>query len=367
MIKLERLSIEDLPDKTSLIEITDHKVLACVSNLVPELFRVGANVGNVVQENGQTLYQAIIPAGAKLANSKAMEGAVRGIYHGAEGIKGHANFVAVNKSVNMAANAAASAIGVVSIVVGQYYMKQINDELNEINVSISRITDFQDNEYKSKVFALVVQIQKIAKFQIEILDNDELRLIEISNLNNCEHECIQLLEQANITIAGFAKKNDLDYDEYEKELGEAQKWFAYQKTLMEVLVTIAKLKHTLHLGTVSKKQCCALLPTYSKQVQDALSQLNVWHQSQVKKLEINIDEGNRKRVGLDGFIHIIPSCINEEKKFRLISEKTLNNIVMQTTGYNISHENDDFDLFQEDVRIIAKEGKVYYLPQENVE
>ena len=39
---------------------------------------------------GEILYRAIIPAGAKLTDSKAMEGAVRGIYHGADGIRGHA-------------------------------------------------------------------------------------------------------------------------------------------------------------------------------------------------------------------------------------------------------------------------------------
>lgn len=39
--------------------------------------------------NGEVLYRAIIPAGAKLTDSKAMEGAVRGFYHGADGIRGH--------------------------------------------------------------------------------------------------------------------------------------------------------------------------------------------------------------------------------------------------------------------------------------
>lgn len=367
MIQLEQLPVEALPDETSLMEITDSNVLARVNNLVPELFKVGTAARNAVQGNGQMLYQAIIPAGAKLANSKDMAGAVRGIYHGADGVKGHANLVAVNNSANVAANVAASAMGVASMVVGQYYMTQINAELNEINVSISRIADFQDNEYKSKVFALVAQIQKIAKFQIDILDNDELRLSEISNLNSWEQECIQLLGQANLTIAGFAKKNDLDYAEYEKELGKAQNWFVYQKTLMEILATIAELKHTLHLGAVSREQCGALLPTYSKQVQDALIQLNAWHQSQVEKLGINVDESNKKRVGFDGFIHMIPGWINEEHNFRSISEKTVNNIVAQTTEYNVPCKVGTVDLFQEDVKIIAKEGKIYYLPQESVE
>lgn len=63
-------------------------------------FRV-AQAGNAVNNaaqavkaaNGEVLYSAIIPVGTKLTDSKAMEGAVRGIYHGADGIRGHAKFL----------------------------------------------------------------------------------------------------------------------------------------------------------------------------------------------------------------------------------------------------------------------------------
>lgn len=364
MIQLEQLPLEAISDERNLIEITDSKILARVNNLVPALFQGGNAAANAVQASGKVLYQAVIPAGAKLAKSQDMAGAVRGIYHGAEGVSGHANLVAVNNTANVAANAAAAAMGVASMVVGQYYMTQINAELSEISEGITKISDFQDNEYKSKVFALVAQIQKAAKFQVNILDNDELRISEIANLNNWEQECIQLLGQANLTIAGFSKKNDLDYDEYEKELGEAQNWFIYQKTLMEVMSKIAELKHTLHLGAVSREQCGALLPIYSKQVQDALNQLCSWHQVQVEKFKINVEESNRKRTGFDSFIHTIPGWINEKNRYRSVSENTVKKIVDQTNRYDIPQKTDMIDLFQEDVKIIAKEGKIYYLPQE---
>ena len=51
--------------------------------LVPGLAQAGNAANNVAQAvqatNGGVLYRAIIPAGAKLTDSKAMEGAVRGI------------------------------------------------------------------------------------------------------------------------------------------------------------------------------------------------------------------------------------------------------------------------------------------------
>lgn len=367
MIQLEQLPLDSILDETKLMEITDSKVLAQVTNLIPEVFKAGNAAGNAVQgakANAEVLYQAIIPAGAKLANSKEMDGAVRGIYHGAEGVKGHANLLAVKKNVNVARNVAASAMNVASLVVGQYYMNEINAELGEISAGITKISDFQDNEYKSKVFALVAQIQKVAIFQVNILDNDELRLSEIYNLNIWEQECIQLLGQANLTIEGFTKKEILDYEEYEKQLAEVQNWFVYQKTLMEVMIKIAELKHTLHLGSASREQCGALLSTYSKQVQDSLNQLSTWHKAQTEKFEINVDEKSRKRMGLDGVIYFIPGLINEENKFCSISNNTVKKIIAQTNGYTARQNIDPIDLFQEDVRIIAKEGRIYYLPKD---
>lgn len=274
VIQMEMLPAESIGYESSLVEITDSKVLAHINNLVPGLAQAGNAVNNAAQAvqaaNGEVLYRAVIPVGAKLTNSKAMEGAVRGIYHGTDGIKGHANLVAVeaHKGTAVVANTAAAAMSVASMVVGQYYMTQINAELGEISDGISQIQDFQDNEYRSRVFSLVAHVKKIADFQTEILENDELRLSKITQLDSLEEECTQLLRQANLTLAGFAKKTGLDYEAYEKALGNAQNWFMYQKSLLDVFYKISDLRYTLHLGAVSREQCVALLPTYTKQVSD---------------------------------------------------------------------------------------------------
>lgn len=367
VIQMEMLPAEAIPDKSKLVEITDSKVLAHVNNLVPGLAQAGNAANNAVQAvqaNGEVLYRAIIPAGAKLTDSRAMENAVRGIYHGADGIKGHANLVGVEaqKGTAVVANTAAAAMGVASMVVGQYYMTQINAELGEISDGITKIADFQDNEYRSKVFSLIAHVKKIAYFQSEILENNELRMSKISQLDSLEEECTQLLGQANLTLAGYAKKNDLDYDAYEKELKEAQNWFMYQKSLLDVLYKISDLRYTLHLGVVSREQCVALLPTYTQQVADTQSRLSNWHQETAKRLDISPEDGKRKRVGFDGVVHFIPGLFKEELNFRPIEKNTANMITAQASGYE-GHHQDTTGLYAEDVQLIAKDGKVYYLPE----
>lgn len=367
VIHMEMLPAEAMPDESKLVEITDSKVLAHVNNLVPGLAQAGVAGSNAVRAakaGSEVLYRAIIPAGAKLTNSQAMEGAVRGFYRGADGIWGHANLVAVQaqKGTAVVANTVAAAMGVASMVVGQYYMTQINAELGEISDGISKISDFQDNEFRSRVFSLVAHVKKIADFQVEILENDELRLSKIAQLDSLEEECTQMLGQVNLTLAGFAKKNELDYVSYEKELKEAQNWYTYQKALLDVLYKISDLRYTLHMGTVSREQCVALLPTYTKQVEDTQTLLTGWHQASVKRLGIDTDEIRRKRAGFDSVIHFIPGLFNDDLNFRAIDEKTADMIAVQASGQSIEHPQDTTDLYAKDVQLISKDGKIYYLP-----
>ena len=368
VIKMEMLPAEVIIDENKLVEITNSKVLAHVNNLVPGLAQVGNVAHNAVQAaqaNGEVLYRAIIPAGTKLADSKAMENAIRGIYHGADGIKGQANLVAVTtqKGTTVVANTAAAAMGVASMVVGQYYMTQINAELGVISEDISKISDFHDNEYRSRVFSLVTHVKKIADFQVEILENNELRLSKIGQLDSLEEESTQLLGQANLTLAGYTKKKDLDYTAYEKDLKEIQKWYMYQESLIEVLYKIAELRYAIHLGRVSREQCVALLPTYTQQVIDTKEKLTNWHKDTTNRLKIDTEEGRRKRNGFDGAVRLIPSIFKDELKYKIISEDTVTMIASQSTVHKEIHYCDTSDLYAEDVQLIAKDGKIYYLPE----
>lgn len=267
----------------------------------------------------------------------------------------------------MVANTAAAAMGVASMVVGQYYMTKINAELGEISDGISKIVDFQDNEFRSRVFSLVAHVKKIVDFQVEILENDELRLSKIVQLDSLEEECTKLLGQANLTLAGFAKKNELDYTAYEKELKEAQNWYTYQKALLDVLYKISDLRYTLHIGAVSREQCIALLPTYTKQVEETQKRLTGWHQSTIEHLNIDTEKIRCKRDGFDGVIHFIPGLFNDNLNFRAISERTVDMITTQASGQVNEHPHDTTDLYAEDVQLISKDGKIYYLLTDKAE
>lgn len=362
-VKFDMLPIETAIDENKLVEIKDKKVIARIVDAVPEMAQAGVSVGNAVKNNAQVLYQAIIPNGAKLVDSKDMAGAMRGFYRGADGIKGHANLVQVDNSANVLANATSSAMNVASMVVGQYYMSQINGQLEDITQKISQITDFQDNEFMSKVFALVTQIKIMSEFQTEIIDNHELRNSEIIKLDNLEHECAELLGQANKTVADFSSKKSETYEEYQNACIELQKWVLYQKTLLEVLYKIAELKFAMRLGTLSVQQCSSLLNTYMSQTEQANTKLSSWHKKELKAYDIHLNSSNRKRDGIDGIIHKIPAMFNEAFGYRPISENIVTIIESQMSPSEEPRIIANDKLYEKEVRMIVKGGKVYYLPE----
>lgn len=371
VIKIETLPIEAIKDENDLIEITDNKVLARVNNLIPGLIQTGNTANNLIlaaqATKNEVLYRAIIPAGTKLANSNTMNGAVRGFINGSKGIQEHANFVAVevnNGAIPITPNSLVAAMSVASIIVGQYYMTQINSELKIISNGISQLQNFQTNEYRSRVLSLVTHVKKIADFQTEILENDELRLSKILQLDSLEEECTQLLGQANLTLIDFTKKSELKYKEYENILGSVQEWFMYQKSLLDILCKISDLRYTLYLGVVSREQCIAILPIYSKYVSDTQKRLTTWHEGVADQLGIDIEKGHRKRNGINGTFYSIIGFIanNDSYNFKSMEKKTIDMIKEQELGHNKNYPIDTSELYNEDVQLIAKNRKIYYLP-----
>lgn len=363
-IQIEMHPSESIEDETGLVEITDSKILAQVSNLLPGLFQTGNSINNVARIiRNVPVYKPIIPEGAKLAKSKDVEEAFRGICLGDNGIKAQANFVKVKSGAAIATNSVSSVMNVSSLIVGQYYMKQINAELDVISEGIDQIQNFQDNEYRSKVFSLVAHVKRISNFQSEILENDELRISKIYQLDSLEKDCAELLGQANFALADFTNMNKLSYKEYENVIAEVQKWYTYQKSLIEVMYKISDLRYTLHLGAVSREQCADLLSTYQEQIGDTHERINVWHYKTAKRLGIKIDEICRKRAGLDGAIHFIPGLLKDEYKFRSIDMKTVKMIIEQAMGYEEQCATYTSELYNEDVQLVSKDGRLYYLPE----
>ena len=373
------IKFEDLPALTeiedaSLVEVKDKQLLARIDNVIPGTLQAIAHAGAInnyhqAAKNAGQLYQAIVPNGAHLLNSRAMDGAVRGAFQGPNGL-GQANFFPVDGSMGnglAAMNVTSGVMAVASMVVGQYYMTQINDQLGDINKELDKLSSFQDKEFMAKIYAIIAEVQTCSQFKLEIVDNEEQRKRELDHLKSLEHECAELLGQANLTLKDFEKKTNLDYSEYEKYVFEAEKWYQYQQILLKILLKIEELTYSLYLGEVSREYCYSKFMPYAKQADDALISVETWHKQNSEALEIDLEASRRRRQGIGGLLMNIPALFNDDLHYKDVSKSTVSMISNQSSGKRVLASEDEVDLFREDVRLIAKDGKLYYLPQNNLD
>ena len=377
----ESLPLSD-EEEQRIVKIEDARLLAEIDRAIPVAAQAAVNadaaakVGKAVEahnkaaESAGQLYRAIIPKGTELADSQAMEGAKRGIFHAERGIKGHANLVPVEQQQidpNLgqelaAANVAGSVMNVASLVVGQYYMAQINGRLESVEEGIGKISEFQDVKYRSAVYALVAAVKKSSTFRFEVMENDELRIRELSYLKERENECAKLLGHANIMIEQISKKRGLDFDGYEAAVRTADSWMQYQQVLLQVMAEIAELTYTLNRGALSRENSYALLLPYASQAESSLEKLSAWHGDHMSKLEIDTKSSRRRRQGIDAALHAIPALFEDDFHYKEISSRTTKMIRRQRRSTSTAETVDELDLYQEDVTLIMKDGAMYYLP-----
>lgn len=365
-VKLDKLPALTEQEQLNLVEIEDKNVISRVASAVPGAAQALANTAVVaegVQLANAGVFIAKLPSGAQLVKSQEMQNAVRGFYKNGSTIKGQANFLSADGTMDKIAsmNLANVAMGAASLVVGQYYMKQINTELMEVNHGISRISEFQDNEYKSKVLALMTQVKRMSDFKTEILEIAEIRKEEIMRLQSMEKVCIELLGQANLTVEQLSSGEHAEFNSYSEKVTEIAKWQQYQKGLVEIMFMISDLNYVLHLGALSKEQAYTAYDSMFGQTEKTIERMQKWHSVHRKKFGIDTDRAVFERKGLDALIHKPLGLIDEIHNYRKMSKQEVVNIRNQE---NIQVENRlemTRDLYQEEVKVIIKDGKVFYL------
>lgn len=373
IVKVEECTALTKEEENRLVEIKDKEILSRIDGIIPKTIQIAANTAVVnsfhkAASSGQ-LFQISFPSGATgtLARSKTMNGAFKGFLNGADGkITSHVDLVPMEKSVGAglaAVNVVNAVMAVAAMVVGQYYMTQINNQLESISQEIGKIADFQKTEYESRVNAIVGRLKHCATFQVEIMEKDDLRNRELSNLEKVEDECNTLLIQANSMLRKIAASGTkTDYDSYEKKVREANYWYQFQQKLLVIMGMIGDLTYTLNLGAVTKKKCYDMYLDCETEVNKVLSDLADWHNLTAEELGIEKDKLRRKKQGVVGIIMTVPALFNEKYHYKAISNQTAEMINNQIGMYPMMNPYENKDLFQEDVRLIAKEGKLYYLP-----
>ena len=246
-----------------------------------------------------------------------------------------------------------------SMVVGQYYMSEINDKLEEISNSVNDISNFQDSEYQGKILHIVSKMEEILDNQSDILINDESRKNSYNDNKEIEIKCAELLGQANIQISKELTKESLDYKKYESKVKKIEEWFLRQQLTQELLMKIGDLRYVLANGSETSKLSHKQYNNYLKQTTNVNKQLETWNNDHIAKFGIDIDK-KRKKGNLFKIREHTLRMINEDWNYN----KLQNNIVQQIASQIQSKKFKLYEDNKQDEKIIIQKynGEYYNLP-----
>lgn len=345
-----------------LVEITEPSVLARIDAVIPAASVVGATVAKAVGNTGETLYKVVLKNGGQLVDSHTMAGAKRAMTMGKNGIAEHANLLEVNPSkLGKVANVGATVFSVASIIVGQYYMQQIDTKIGAISDELKGIASTLDIQYRSQAASLIESVYNISKFQMDTIANEEVRLRELDNIQELRKDCQTLLNQAEAEIEIILGTEQPTYDSYVLAIKKIEKWSRYQSILVQVLAQINELDFALSMGAKTKEHCYGSFGIHTKKMDEIHTQILSWHKEQCEHLQIDIDEERRKNTGFFAKLLEKPiTAIKEEWMYKPLDKETVGLIKSQTAEIQqLSYDADN--PFAEDVEIVVRGDKKYYL------
>ena len=356
-----------------VIVISDEIVINRLNMLVPQIvngykqFADKKVVEHIKEIENTKLYQIIIPEGAKLYKSKDLAGAFRGGYSVNGQLAGQANLVPVTigntRDLSSMADTTATVMNVASLVVGQYYMSEINDKMEKMLGNLDKIADFQQMEFKARILALISKVGKISQFNAEIIENEEIRKRTLDNLSRHEDEATELLQQVNLSIEHLVSKNTSnDFEQYKENTYEFDKLITYQQYLLSILEEIGRLVYLLNIGMTSSEYCYSSFNNYIKQSTGARNQLVNWHKNKIKQFEIDLKKKRYAKQGMEAIFFTPVTWFSNEWKYNELSKSVVAKIEKQSSN-SLNFKNLTNDLLNKEIKIISKNGKYFYLTE----
>ena len=359
-IEVEEFPSDEPLDERRLFEIKEPEAL---KNLF-EIAYKGAQATSPLREK---TYKVVLPKGAKLQHARQNHGekvrgvAYRGSYtqKGKGGIAGH-----VELRPTVGRQLVTSATNVAKLALEEYYLERIGSDFKVLKEGIARISDFQESEYRGAIEALFYGVQKIIDYKDELLGNAELRTKTLLKLADYEDECSKLLGQASNALDGIVKKIPSDYAEYEGAMREAGKWRSYQSTVLQILRSASELQFALSFGKTSNGLCYATFNRCLDRAAATQGMLPEWHRNATERLEIDLEANRRKRYGTDQMLHMVQGWFKKDQNYCALDENVAQIIKEQSGEPCLLAAPEEKNLFEQDVPLIFRNGKVYYYAQD---
>jgi len=268
----------------------------------------------------------------------------------------------LTKALQMSGSVAQIAsLGVLIVAVGM--LKKTNDQLGDVSNSVSRIADYQETEYDATAGRVLTQIKRITKFQSESLRDRDVRNNELRTLRDQEDKCIDLLLQANSMIKKDMAKEQKSFKNYVDNTADIEKWCQYQQLLIRLLKQISELTYSFNLGAVSRENSYQNYEENLRPIVKVRKELRDWHLKNMGYYSVDLKEKKYRRAGsvFDAAKRIPLGALANKISENTISDDMIGFIENQTQENNQDPKAASVNQFEEDVKIVVEDGKLYYV------
>lgn len=350
-----------IPDEKNIIKDIDiKKAVSIIDNTVPNTAMLRNNIKNSTELlNNNRVFFSASKKGTE--NMMKVKGTTNESY-GTQVIGGkiikQTKFVDENQMIKNAGKEALVNAGfnMASMVVGQYYMNEINNKLDDLKEDINLISDYLDSDYKSRIAYIISKLKEVIDNKSEILSSDFSINKRYDDILELESDCSKLLGQANEMIKNNIKEVNIDYRKYEKQLKQVHKWFLRQQILQTLLLEIGNLRYVLSNGNETSKLSHTQYNNYLLQCNNVNDELEKWHNLVGQKLGIDITEARRNGKFFNVKKHTIGQ-INEEWAYNKIDENIVEFIKNQI---NVEKLEPYINKKQDEIIKIQKYNGEYY-------
>lgn len=346
-------------EKNRIKDIDIKKAISIIDNTVSNSSIIGRNIKNEKEllKNNRVFFSASKKGTGNMMRVKGTNQVYETQVLGNR-INKQTKFINENQIIkNVGKNAIVNAgFNMTSMVVGQYYMNEIDNKLDELKEEISDISDYLDSEYKGRLVHIISKMKEIIDNKSEILSNEFSINKRYDEIIGLENECSKLLGQANEIIKNNIAEEEIDYNKYEKKLKEIYKWFSRQQILQKLLLEIGNLRYVLAKGNETSKLSHTQYNNYLLQINRISESLENWNNFVCEKLGIDVKVARRS----GKFFKLKKNTIgkiNEEWAYHKLNENIVNLIESQT---NVKKLEPYTNKKQDDIIKIQKYNGEYY-------
>lgn len=184
-------------------------------------------------------YVVTFPDGIQHALTPLKQGGFMNIYKDAEG---HFAGVAPLQEIGGSIAAVTGAFSVMSIATGQYFLTEINKELNLINYKIDRIIDFLYGDKKAELISEINFSMECYKNYNSIMEHDYQRIATISSLQETKKVAIKDIEFYMSDLDKAVNSSPKEYKKFQENARNSFKIKSNLELSMQLYVLSAILE-----------------------------------------------------------------------------------------------------------------------------